>query len=89
VEIDAIAVIDGRVHMVEATTEKGLTKSEVRKLAIAAENIRPDVLFIACGAAGNKAEIIARLKAEVPAEVEIVVMAFDPNDLERRPWLHG
>jgi hypothetical protein len=75
--------------MVEATTEKGLTKAEVSKLALAAQHIRPDVLFIACGAAGNKAEIVARLKPEIRAETDIVVMPFDANELERRPWLRS
>lgn len=89
VEIDALAVVDGRVHIVEATTEVGLTDAEVNKLALAAENIRPDVLFFACGTAGNTAQIAARLKSAIPAATEISVMAFDPKQLERRPWLHS
>ncbi len=88
-EIDALAVVDGRVHMVEATTETGLTDAEVSKLALASEHIRPDVLLIACGTAGNKAEIAARLQAEITAGVEIEVIAFDPQELDRRPWLHS
>lgn len=88
-EIDALAVVDGRVILVEATTETGLTNAEVSKLVLASGRIRPDLLFIACGAEGNREQIAARLQAKVPAGVAIEVKAFDPKELERRPWLHS
>jgi hypothetical protein len=88
-EIDGVVVVDGRVYMVEATTSATLTDEEIRRLALAAERIRPNALFIACmgASAGTLTHLKERTLEMLPDGVLAEVAAFDPNVLDRGPFL--
>lgn len=62
-EIDLIAVVDGKVVLAEATSAKSLKVAEIEKLVRLANRLRPDVLYVACGASGASA--IGRLSKEI------------------------
>jgi len=87
VEIDAVAVVDGKVYVLEATASAGLSNDEIDQLAIAAERIRPDTMLIACMADTDVAAAILkeRLRTKLPPEVDIEVQRFRPELLERDP----
>ncbi len=91
VEVDAIVVLDGKVYLIEAKTSGGLDDSEVAKLVLAAERVRPDVLLLACmdngGAALERAT--EKLKAVLPAGVAVEVTTFNKVGLDRFPFLPG
>jgi hypothetical protein len=52
-EIDLIAVVDGEIILTEATNSRTLKIAEVEKLVMLANRVRPDRLYIVCGAAGQ------------------------------------
>jgi hypothetical protein len=90
-EVDAIAVVDGKVYQLEAKSAARLDEEGRRKLVLAAERIRPDVVVIASmeEVSGSLQRAVERIKADLPSCVEIEVMAFDPKELERTPHLSG
>ena len=59
-----------------------------RKLILAAERIRPDVVVFGCMEAGGSLDrVAAEIRAALPSGVALEVLTFDPNELERMPWL--
>ncbi len=87
-EVDAIAVVDGAVYLVEAKCAAGLDEGERAQLVMAAERIRPDVLIIASmeKSNGGLERAVKAVRAALPAEIEIEVLSFDPDQLERTPF---
>jgi hypothetical protein len=76
VEVDALAVVDGRLFMCEAKTSSGLSKGEIEKLVLAAERIRPDVVLLAFSdAKTTKAEAARKaLAARLPPGIDVQAM---------------
>ena len=89
VEVDAIAVVDGLVHLVEAKSSSRLDADDISQLVLAAGRIRPDVLVIACMDRSTETltRAIARLQDAMPKGVKVVLINFDPADLDRSPIL--
>lgn len=90
-EVDAIAVVDGKVYQLEAKSAARLDEEGQRKLILAAERIRPDVVAIASMGkiSGALQRAVERIKANLPRGVDIEVLAFEPKDLERTPYVSG
>jgi hypothetical protein len=88
-EIDIVAVVDGLVYAVEATTSKKLDEREIERLAVVAARIRPNVLLVTCMAETEQRikELNERLQAKLPEGVRSEVLAFDPDELETGPFL--
>ncbi|OYX98116.1 MAG: hypothetical protein B7Y80_17240 [Hyphomicrobium sp. 32-62-53] len=89
VEVDAIAIVDGRVHLIEAKSASGLDSAEIKKLVIAAGRIRPDVLVIACMDAPTDAlhRAAGALRESLPEGIVVEVMTFKSEHLDRSPLL--
>ena len=87
VEIDIVAVVDGLVYAVEATTSKGLNDGEIERLAVGADRLRPDVLLVTCMAEAEEGirALNERLQSKLPEGVRSEVLAFHPNELETNP----
>jgi len=90
-EVDAIAVVDGMVYLVEAKSAGGLGENERAQLVLAAERIRPDVLLVA--AMEEESESLKRdveqIKAELHAGIDVELLTFEAKQLERAPFLLG
>lgn len=88
-EVDAVAVVDGEVYLVEAKSSAGLAEGEVAQLLLAAERIRPDVLMVACmnESSGALDRTAQRLRGALPAEIKVEVLTFNSAELDRRPFL--
>ena len=87
-EVDLIAVVDGEVAMVEATTSDTLADNEIDQLSIAAQRIRPDKIVV--GVVGSEARAAAlkqRVADKMPAGVGVLVLRFDAASLEDGPFL--
>lgn len=89
VEVDAIAIVDGRVHLIEAKSASGLDSGEIKQIVVAAERIRPDVLVIACMDERTDAldRATATLRRSMPEGIAVEVMTFKPEQLDRSPLL--
>lgn len=89
VEIDALAVVDGRLYAIEATRSKDLDDEELKKLQLAAERIRPDMLIVTCTANSNAAaaKLHKRLTEKMPKGVAVRIEIFRPEDLHMSPNL--
>lgn len=87
-EVDAIAIVDGTVYLVEAKSAAGIDDDVRGQLVMTAEHIRPDVLVIASMEKSNAALERARRdsRAALPVEIEINLMTFDPEQLQRMPF---
>ncbi len=88
-EVDAVAVVDGKVYLVEAKSSGGLSETQIKQLILAAERIRPDVLLVASMDKSNKAldKSIAKLRTTLPIEIELEILAFSPDQFDRSPFL--
>ena len=87
-EVDAIVVVDGKVHQLEAKSAAGLNEEGRRKLILAADRIRPDVVVFGCMEAGGSLDrVAAEIRAALPSGVALEVLKFDRNALERMPSL--
>lgn len=87
-EVDLIAVVDGEVAMVEATTSDTLTDKEIDRLSIVAQRVRPDKMIV--GIVGTEARATAlkqRVVDKMPAGIGVLVLRFDATSLEDRPFL--
>ena len=89
VEVDAIAIVDGRVHLIEAKSASGLDSVEIKQLVMAAGRIRPDVLVIACMDARTDAldRAAATLRGALPEGIAVEVVTFKSEQLDRSPLL--
>jgi hypothetical protein len=90
-EIDALAVVDGKVYQLEAKSAARLDEKGQVKLILAAERIRPDVVAIATmeRVSGSLQRALERIRANLPKGIELQVLTFDPKDLERTPYVSG
>lgn len=91
VEVDAVVAVDGAVYLVEAKSSASLGDGEIKKLLLAAERIRPDVLLIACMAEESPAlnRAVERLRSALTSEIKIEVLAFRTEGLDHGPFLPG
>jgi hypothetical protein len=89
VEIDAVAVVDGKTYLVEGTTSAALDKDEIDQLVLAAGRIRPDVVLVACMDEVTDAftRAVDRLKGALPSGIEIELLAFNSRMLDDTPYL--
>jgi hypothetical protein len=88
-EIDIVAVVDGLVYAVEATTSNGLDDREIERLAVVTDRLRPNVLLVTCTAETEQRinHLNERLQAKLPEGVRSEVLAFHPDELETNPFL--
>lgn len=89
VEVDAIAVVDGIVYLVEAKSSGGLTEKEIHQLVLAAERIRPDVVLLVCMDRKSVAldKSAEKLRASLQVDTKVEVLTFNPTELDREPFL--
>ena len=89
VEIDAVVVVDGLVYAVEAKSSPRTDESEIRKLVLVAEHIRPDILLVANMGVENSRwrDAMDDLKARLPLGTALETLHFSEADLDRVPWL--
>ncbi|GGF62519.1 hypothetical protein GCM10007301_22800 [Azorhizobium oxalatiphilum] len=89
IEVDAIVVVDGRVHLVEAKSAAKLDSNEIDQLITASKFIRPDVLVIACMDAETDGlkRAVEKLRSKLEVGVEVQLLTFDPGELEPGQFL--
>ncbi|MEO1027593.1 MAG: hypothetical protein AAFX02_00920, partial [Pseudomonadota bacterium] len=74
-EVDLVAVVDGDLIAVEATTSKTLKATEIDKLVAFANRVRPNLLYIFCGesrASGRK-RLSERIEKKIMDGIEVRV----------------
>ncbi|WP_461425260.1 hypothetical protein [Gymnodinialimonas sp.] len=88
-EVDLLAVVDGQTFAVEATASKTLKAFEIQKLAAFAERVRPDKLFVVCGAAGKSARdrLARQIQQRLPKAVKIEVATYQISGARHDPHL--
>lgn len=88
-EVDLLAVLDGETIAVEATASKTLKVSEIQKLAAFAERVRPNKLYVVCGADGHRAreKLATRIQASLPDAVKVEVATFELSGEQYDPYL--
>ena len=89
VEVDALAVVDGRLYLCEAKSSSGLDNNQIEQLCSAANHIRPDALLIACMdevSPGLRTSAEA-LQSRLGAEINVELLKFDADALEKKPIL--
>lgn len=90
VEIDAIAIVDGTVWLVEATSGGAFSESELSQIVLASDRIRPDMVVLASteDAKTGLERAVTRLQSMIRSSVTTVdAWTFDPHQLDRRPIL--
>jgi hypothetical protein len=89
VEIDAVAICDGTVYMVEAKSSGGLTANEMAQLQLAAEHIRPNVVLLASIDTGESSmrRAAENFKKKLPNGIDVEVLVMSPNKSDRSPLL--
>jgi hypothetical protein len=89
VEVDALAVVDGRLYLCEAKSSSGLDNNQIAQLWSAATHIRPDALLIACMdemSPGLRTSAEA-LQSQLGAEIKVELLEFHADALEKNPIL--
>ncbi|MEQ8368042.1 MAG: hypothetical protein RIB61_15190 [Roseicyclus sp.] len=88
-EVDLLAVVDGETVAVEATTSRNLKASEIEKLAAFATRVRPDKLYVVCGADGQnaRARLATRIRNCLPEAVEVEVATYEVSGERSDPYL--
>jgi hypothetical protein len=89
IEVDALAVVDGRLYLCEAKSSSGLDNKQIEQLVSAATRIRPDTLLITCmdemtAALRSSAEA---LQKRLGAEIRVEVMELQADSLKRNSIL--
>jgi hypothetical protein len=89
VEVDALAVVDGRLYLCEAKSSSGLDNNQIEQLLSAATRIRPDVLLIACmdEVTPSLRTSAEALQSRLGAEIKVELLEFQANALEKNPIL--
>jgi hypothetical protein len=89
-EIDALAVVDGKLCLCEGKSSARLDASEVEQLVLASERIRPDVILIACFDWATEAmrRAVEALSGRVGNGIEVELLEFRPEVLDRTPYRH-
>lgn len=88
-EVDLLAVVDGETIAVEATTSKTLKASEIQKLAAFAKRVRPDKLYVVCGANGQPAreQLATKIQESLPEAVKVEVATYQVSSERNDPHL--
>ncbi len=88
-EVDLLAVVDGKTVAVEATTSKTLKASEIQKLAAFAKKVRPDKLYVVCGANGQRAreQLATKIQESLPEAVKVEVATYEVTGERNDPYL--
>ncbi|MGJ8530264.1 hypothetical protein [Maritalea sp.] len=88
-EVDLLAVVDGETIVVEATTSKTLKASEIQKLAAFAKKVRPDKLYVVCGANGQRAreQLATKIQESLPEAVKVEVATYEITGERNDPYL--
>ena len=84
-EIDALAVVDGALYLIEAKASARLSANQMKDLQDVCERVRPDVLLIALMEAKPAAGLDRRLddlKEQLLPLTKLEVLRFDPTILE-------
>jgi hypothetical protein len=89
IEVDALAVVDGRLYLCEAKSSSGLDNQQIEQLLSAATRIRPDVLLIACmdEVTPNLRTSAEALQSRLGAEIKVELLGFQADALERNSIL--
>ncbi|UWR96380.1 hypothetical protein [Phaeobacter inhibens] len=88
-EIDLLAVVDGETVAVEATTSKTLKNSEIQKLTEFTKRVRPDKLYVVCGADGLRAReaLATKIRRYLPKAVDVEVATYQVSGERNDPYL--
>lgn len=88
-EVDLIAVLDGKTIAVEATISKTLKTPEIEKLASFAKRIRPDKLFVVCGAKDQRTrdKLKAKINEWMPEGVSVEIATYRRSSDQVDPHL--
>jgi hypothetical protein len=91
VEIDALAVVDGRLYLCEAKSSAGLDRKQVDQLCSGAAHIRPDVLVIACmdDLTSNMKAAQTELRTRLGPDIAVELMEFRAGEFENHSILPG
>jgi hypothetical protein len=89
IEVDALAVVDGRLYLCEAKSSSGLDKRQIEQLFSAATRIRPDVLLIACmdEVTPSLRTSAEELRSRLGVEIKVELLEFQADALERNSIL--
>jgi hypothetical protein len=89
IEVDALAVVDGRLYLCEAKSSSRLDDRQVEQLCSAATRIRPDILLIAC--MDNITQALRRaveaMQERLGSETKVDLIEFKPESLEKGSML--
>ncbi len=88
-EVDLLAIVDGETIAVEATTSKSLKPTEIQKLAEFAKMVRPNKLYVVCGADGQRARdrLALRIQQNLPENVDVEVATYKISSESKSPHL--
>lgn len=88
-EVDLLAVVDGETTAVEATASKTLKAPEIQKLVAFSERVRPDKLFVVCGADSRQARerLATRIQECLPEAVKVEVATYQDSSERNDPYL--
>lgn len=83
-EIDALAVVDGLLYLIEAKASARLSGPEITNFVEICERVRPDVFMIALMEAKLSADFDRRLDEfqKLMPQTKVEVLRFDPSELE-------
>jgi hypothetical protein len=81
VEVDAFAVVDGKVYVCEAKSSPGLTDRQATQLVAVAQKIRPDALLIACmdQMTSRMRTAAERIRGTLGEDVRVELLDFKPE----------
>jgi hypothetical protein len=84
-ELDALAVVDGMLYLIEAKASARLSADQIKSLVDICERVRPDVLLIALMEAKPSAGLDRRLdglKLRLMPRTKVEILRFERSDLE-------
>jgi hypothetical protein len=89
IEVDALAVVDGRLYLCEAKSSSGLDNRQVEQLCSVVTRIRPDVLLIACMDEATQAmrRTVEEMQERLGAETKVEIIDFKSESLEKDSML--
>lgn len=88
-EIDAVAIVDGAVYLIEAKSSPRLDSRDINKLAKIANIVRPDTILVACMESTNNTlnNAIKKLNEETADETRIELLDSSRAKLRSDPFL--
>jgi hypothetical protein len=81
-EVDAVAVVDGKLYLCEAKSSSDLSPAQIQKLIAAAARIRPNVLLISCmdKPTTTLRQSVNTLQNQLASDVMVELLEFQPDN---------